>query len=242
MRWLKFGFCLVATYLLAGCAALSTEPTARVDRSMETELPDYTGPRAKATVSKFSWKADKKEAGVTEGLQDMLTTLLVQSKRFRVVERQEFGVIKDEIALGESGYIGKGEGAEKGNVKGADILVVAAITGWEPEAEKTEAGLGGLIPQAKILAGLKGSIKKSSMAMDIRIIDASTSEVLAATRVEGEAKEVGLGGLVGVFSSVPLGGGLSKYSKTPMEKAVRVCMKEAIKYIIENTPKEYFKY
>ncbi len=242
MRWLSLYACIIATYLLSGCAALSTEPKATVDRSMEMELPDYTGPKAKLTVSKFSWKADKKEAGVTEGLQDMLTTLLVQSKRFRVVERQEFGAIKDEIAIGESGYIGKGEGVEKGNVKGADILVVAAITGWEPEAEKTEAGLGGLIPQTKILSGLKGSIKKSSMAMEIRIIDASTSEVLVATSVEGEAKEVGLGGLAGTFGSVPLGGGLSKYSKTPMEKAVRVCMKEAIKYIIENTPKEYFRH
>ena len=242
MRWLSLGLCLMGAYLLSGCAAMSVEPTAKVDRSMETELSDYTGPKAKATVSKFSWKADRKDSGVTEGLQDMLTTLLVQSKRFKVVERQEFGAIKDEIALGESGYIKKGEGAEKGNVKGADILVIAAITGWEPEAEKTEAGLGGLIPQAKILAGIKGAIKKSSIAMDIRIVDASTSEVLAATRVEGEAKEVSLGGLAGVFGSVPLGGGLSKYSKTPMEKAVRVCMKEAIKYIIENTPKEYFKY
>ncbi|MEW6007712.1 MAG: CsgG/HfaB family protein [bacterium] len=227
--------------LISGCAATSTEPKARVDTSMEAELPPYSGPKASLAVSKFEWKAEKEDIGAGDGLRDMLTTVLVQSKRFKVLEREELKSIKDEIALSESGYADERERIEGGKIKGADILVIAAITGWEPGAEKTGAGLGGY--GGGFLGGVFGAFKKSSLVMDIRIIDTETSEILAATRVEGEAKEVDLEILAGgIFGSVPLGGVLSKYSKTPMEKAIRVCLKEAVKYISENTPKEYFKY
>ncbi|MEW6680415.1 MAG: CsgG/HfaB family protein [bacterium] len=234
--------CLICLSLwIGGCAATSTEPKARVDTSMEAELPPYSGPKASLAVSKFEWKAEKEDIGAGDGLKDMLTTLLVQSKRFKVLERQELGSIKEEIGLSESGYVDESFTVEKGKIRGADILVIAAITGWEPGAEKRGGGVGGFGPGW--LGAIGGAFKKSYLAMDIRIISSATSEVLAATRIEGEAKEVDLGILAGgIFGSVPLGGVLSKYSKTPMEKAIRVCLKEAVKYILENTPKEYFKY
>jgi len=46
----------------------------------------------------------------------------------------------------------------------------------------------------------------------------------------------------GIIGNVGLGGALSTYAKTPMEKTIRTCIYEAAKYIIENTPREYFKY
>lgn len=217
--------------LIGGCAATSVEPKAKRDTSFEDELGPYSGPKASIAVSKFQWKAGRKEEGVIDGLEDMLTTLLVQSKRFRVLEREELEEVKKE-----GKYID-----ETQKIKGAEILVIAAITGWEPGAEKTGGGIGGGAPG--FLGAILGSFKKSYLAMDIRLIDAATSEVLAATRVEGEAKEVDLGALAGgMFGSVPLGGALSKYSKTPMEKAIRVCIKEAVKFIVQNTPPSYFKY
>jgi hypothetical protein len=44
------------------------------------------------------------------------------------------------------------------------------------------------------------------------------------------------------MQAVGLVGGLGTYAKTPMEKAIRSCIYEAAKYIIDNTPQEYFKY
>lgn len=93
------------------------------------------------------------------------------------------------------------------------------------------------------LGAIAGAFKKSYMAMDIRIIDTATSEVLAATRVEGEAKDINLGVLAGgLIGNVGLGGALGAYAKTPMEKAIRTCINEAVKYIISATPHEYMKY
>jgi len=250
----KSGIYFFLLLFISGCATLSVEPTAKIDRGLENELPPYNGPKAKIMVAKFgwdvgtrtkkirvrgpwwvNWEMTEEEEGYTEGLRTMLVTTLVQSKRFRVLEREVFDQIVEEAKLSGGNL----------NIKGADLLIVASVTAWEPGVKKTGASLGGLLPgkTGLILGALSSAVKKSYMAMDIRIIDAKTSEILAATRVEGTAKEIDLGALgASIFGRVPLAGGLSIYSKTPMEKAIRLCIKEAVKYIIENTPKEYFKY
>ena len=90
------------------------------------------------------------------------------------------------------------------------------------------------------MGAVSGGYNKSTMAMDIRIVDAATTEVLAATRVEGVAKDINIGAALGALTGGGnLSGSLGGYAKTPMEKAIRSCIYEATKYIIENTPAEY---
>jgi len=240
-RRLTFLLLFFSILYFAGSAA-AVDPTAKVDTGLEGQLPPYTGHKASTAVAKFDWKAGYDyRHGEPSGLRDMLSTVLVQSKRFRVLERQEFGAIKNEIGLSEEGYTEQQTSKKRGKVKGADLLIVAAVTGWDPGTSGTGGGLG--IGNWKGFGGLLGGIRKSSVAMDIRILDTETSEVLAATRVEGEATDFNLGGFGGgIIGTVGLAGGLSAYPKTPKEKAIRVCIYEAVKYIIENTPKEYFKY
>jgi curli biogenesis system outer membrane secretion channel CsgG len=259
--WMMGGFVL-ALVVLSGCAALEqmTQPTTKVDQGLSQQLPPYTGPKATVAVASFDWKVGtggstttirgagdqtititQERSGVLSGLRDMLTTALIQSGRYRVLERQHLEAIQEEIALGEKGIAEKETAAKKGKVKGADLLIVAAVTGWEPGTSGTTAGAG--LGAPGFLGAVLGSFRKSSMAMDIRIIDASTSEVLAATRVEGEAKDIDLGALAGgLIGNVGLAGGLGMYAKTPMEKAIRTCINEAVKYIISATPTEYMKH
>lgn len=259
-KFVLLSLCCLALAVV-GCAESMVQPKAKVDRGIEEQLPPYSGPKARVAVARFDWKVGAsgssqttitgvgsqpitithEHSGYMAGLRDMLTTTLVQSKRYRVLERQDFGALASEMALGESGYADKKSTVKKGSVKGADLLIVAAVTGWEPGTSGTKGGiLGG---KWDAIAGIAGAYRKSSMAMDIRIIDVATSEVLAATRVEGEASDVNMGALAGgIFGSTALGGGLSNYAKTPMEKAIRTCIYEATKYIIENTPKNYYKY
>jgi curli biogenesis system outer membrane secretion channel CsgG len=85
-------------------------------------------------------------------------------------------------------------------------------------------------------------MNKAHMALDIRIVDTSTSEVLAATRVQGQASDVAGGFMAGFLGSWGLGGGLSAYANTPMEKAIRICIIEAVRYISQVIPPPYYKY
>lgn len=261
---LRMLFFLLVLLAFCGCMESMVKPEAKIDTGEEMGLPPYSGPRARAAVADFEWKVDEssrttkigfggqtmtiassESSGYTTGLRDMLTTAMVQSKRYRVLERQNIDSLKSEMALTGSGYTDK-TGVTKGAVKGADLLVMGAITGWEPGTSGGGGGLGGggMLGTASALFGaVKGAYKKSSMAMDIRIVDTHTSEVLAATRVEGVAKDVSLGGaLAGFGGSGGMGGALGGYAKTPMEKAIRTCLYEATKFIAENTPQEYMKY
>lgn len=68
-------------------------------------------------------------------------------------------------------------------------------------------------------------------------------EHVAATNVEGVAKDINFGVLAGGFMrAAGMGGGLSGFAKTPMEKAIRTCIDEAVKFLVKETPKEYLKY
>ncbi len=246
---------LLSVFTMVGCESM-VQPQAHVDNTMAQQSFSCPG-KAKIAVARFDWKVGasgtttisgpggtlikiQEEGGALTGLRDMLITSLVQTKCYRVLERQDFGAIEEEMRLREQGYTGK-KGTRKGKIKEADLLVVAAVTGWEPGTSGVGGGVGGLF--GGVLGGVAGAFKKTSMAMDIRVIDVETSEVLAATRVEGTASAISAGGLLGgVVGSTPLGGGLNAYAKTPMEKAIRQCIYEAVKFIINNTPKEYFKY
>ncbi|MBW2095281.1 MAG: hypothetical protein JRI80_10360 [Deltaproteobacteria bacterium] len=254
----------VFLFATTGCMESQVQPKASVDRGVELELPPYNGPKAKVAVANFEWKvggsgstttisgfggkaisiSHNQYAGYTTGLRDMLTTAMVQTKRYRVLERQNLASLQQEMALSKSGYTDK-SGIKKGGIKGADLLIMGAVTGWEPGTSGGGGGLGGGIlgKASAIFGAIKGAVKKSSMAMDIRIVDTHTSEVLAATRVEGVAKDVNLGGSLAVLTGTGgMGGGLGAFAKTPMEKAIRKCIYEAVKYIAANTPKEYMKY
>ncbi|HOO91189.1 MAG TPA: CsgG/HfaB family protein [Syntrophales bacterium] len=262
--WLFGLFALVVLFMTAGCMESMVKPTATTDTGEEMQLPPYSGPKAKVAVADFEWKvggsgsttkitglgqdisvSHTSNQGYSQGLRDMLTTAMVQSKRYRVLERQNLGALKQEMSLSQQGYADK-SGIKKGGIKGADLLIMGAITGWDPATSGAGGGLGlgGLLGKAgAVVGGIKGAFKKSSMAMDIRIVDTHTSEVLAATRVEGEAKDVNLGGFLGGFGgSGGMVGGLGGFAKTPMEKAIRTCLYNAVKYIAENTPSEYMKY
>lgn len=260
----------VTALILVGCEAVSgltgsqSNVTAKSDTTLQDELGPYNGPRSRLAVADFEWKVgqsgrsvkisglpgtdgitiSEEERGVVTGLEDMLTTALVQSQRYRVLERSQLDEVQAEQKLAASGQVAADTAAQQGRITGADILVIAAITGWEPDTGGGSAGgIGGLFGKAgAVIGGLAGSMDKSSMAMDIRLVDATTGEVLAATNIAAESKDVDIGAALGGFGGGAFGGGgLSSYSNTPMEKVIRQCIFESVKYIVDNTPQRYFE-
>lgn len=232
---------------LAGCASVQTvtQPTAQVDQNAGAQpLPPYSGPRARIAIADFEVKAAKASGEIGSGLRDMLVTALVNSNRFAVVERQVLNAVMQEQELSSSGAAQPGSGPQRGNIRTADLVVTAAVTEFEPQASGGRAGIGGGGGVGSgILGGLLGAaLNKSHMALDLRIIDTSTSEVLAATRVQGQASDISGSIFGGFMNSFGLGGGLSAYANTPMEKAIRICIIEAVRYIAQVIPANYYKY
>ena len=140
-----------------------------------------------------------------------------------------------EQDLAASGRIKRETGAPIGQIEGAELLVTGAVTGYEPGASGMKGGFGGAGGGAG--GGIFGGFKKAYLAIDVRVIDAKTSRILAATTVEGSATDIG--GEIGGFGG-PIAAGLAGWSKTPLEKALRVCIQEAVNFISSKTPAQYY--
>ena len=103
---------LLILFMASGCMESIVKPTAKTDTGEEMQLPPYSGLKAKVAVADFEWKVGGRgstikisgfggqsitvthQDGYMTGLRDMLTTAMVQSKRYRVLERQNLGSLK----------------------------------------------------------------------------------------------------------------------------------------------------
>ena len=234
-------------FALIGCASLQDiiQPTAQVEPSSGAQaLPPYSGPKARIAVADFDVKAAKAGGEIGSGLREMLITALINSNRFSVVERQVLEAVMKEQELSISGAADPASKVERGKIRTADLIITAAVTEFEPQASGGRAGVGGGGGVGSgILGGLLGgALNKAHLALDIRLIDTSTSEILAATRVQGQASDISGAIMAGFFGGWGLGAGLSAYANTPMEKAIRICIIEAVKYIAQATPVNYYKH
>ena len=155
-------------------------------------------------------------------LQDMLAAELVSMKAFRVLERKELEAVIGEQDLGASGRIKKSTRSKIGNITGAKYLIAATVSAFEKGVSGTKGGVGfkGI--------SLGGKKEKAYMAIDLKVIEVETGEIVEARTVEATAKSGGLGGglRVGGFS-----GNLAKEKKTPTGKAIRACIMEIAEYL-----------
>jgi curli biogenesis system outer membrane secretion channel CsgG len=229
---------------LFGPKATVTSPEGKSIEEAQQEA--YDGPKARVAVSRFTDKTGKGwwTGAIGDGMAEMLTTALFHTNRYIVLERQTVSDVLKEQDLGTAGRIKKGTEAQVGEIEGAELLIAGAVTEFEGAASGGGGGLGGVGGTAgRILGGIAGGIKKAHMAIDVRVIDAKTSRIVAATSVEGEATDFSLGGALGGYGGGgALGGALGGWSKTPTEKALRLCIQEAVKFIVSKTPATYYRH
>jgi curli biogenesis system outer membrane secretion channel CsgG len=212
----------------------------------EAQQEAYDGPKARVAVNRFTDKTGKGwwTGAIGDGMADMLATALFHSNRYIVLERQTLGDVLKEQDLATAGRIKKGTEAPTGEIEGAELLITGAVTEFEGAQSGVGGGIGGIGGTAgRILGGIAGGVKNAHMAIDVRVVDTKTSRIVAATSVEGKATDFALGGaLAGAGAGGALGGALGGWSKTPTEKALRLCIQEAVKFIVSKTPATYYRY
>lgn len=231
---------------LAGCVTPS--PSAKVQA---TDGPDigtaraeaYHGPKAAIAVADFEDKTvgtGQYRAEYGRGMQDMLVTALFNTNRYIVLEREKLQAVIAEQDMGASGRFRQDTAAPIGELEGAQLLVVAAVTGFDPGQAGGRAGAsgrgGGLLGD---LQSLMGGYQRAHLALDLRIIDTATGRILAATNVQGNAHSYDLGASA---MGTQAGGALSTFARTPMEQAIRTAINEAVNFVAGQTPAEFYRY
>jgi curli biogenesis system outer membrane secretion channel CsgG len=208
----------------------------------DTRSESYNGPKARIAVAKFTNKTGGGwyNHGIGTGMKDQLSTALVNTGRYIVLERDNMDAIMEEQSFGQSGLVKGGTAARMGQIEGAELLIVAAITEFSDNSGGTRGGVGG--GAAGLLGGVLGGVKKAHIAIDLRVIDAQSSRVLAATSVEGESTDVNLGAAVGGYFGVGGAvGGLQSWKNTPKGKALRSVINQAVEFVVSKTPTNFYR-
>lgn len=176
----------------------------------------------------MSWKA------IGEGMRDMMTTALFKTDLFLVMERDQLAEVIREQDLGASGRVKQGTEPPIGEIHGADLMVVASVTEFDSGAKALKGSFD--------IGGVKvgGRAGKAHMAIDVRVVDLKTSQIVAATSVVGSASSIGVESSKDLMGILPPS--LGAFKKTPLEKALRTCIEKSVQYICDKTPPEYFRY
>lgn len=169
---------------------------------------------------------------VGEAVAAQLATALEQTDCFVLTDRLALSDVLREQELGLAGVASRESAPAAGGLIGAQILVKGEITEFEPGKQGRGMTGGFALGDSPIGVRLGGNRNTVHIAADIRLIDASTGEVLFTQRVDSQAKTFGLAfGLDYKDASL----GSDNFNKTPLGMAVRDAVVEAAGFIVSQT-------
>ena len=259
---------LLALTALGGCASTQITSGAGGESIAAAQAEAYNGPKARIAVGKIIDKSAgagkesldyqlglmNRAAGdnsvpdpsrLTSGIKDMLTTALFNSNRFIVLERANIKDALVEQDFSASGRVGDESHLPMGQIEGAELLVVGAITGFDAGVSGGSLPIPIPIGRNGDFATLNLGFKRGFISMDLRVIDVKTSRIVSTIAVEGKATKFGAA-LSGYARSSRHGGYirlpvvLSGFENTPVEKAINKMVDAAVDFLVTKTPPVYF--
>lgn len=219
VKWYVLGLIII---LFSG----STEVVAKQKEVSKGTLTTtaYFGPKKRVAVLDFEVKAPGAEGKIGSGMAEMLTTALHNTGKYIVLERKSLPDMLKEQDLGKEGRIKSETKALIGEILGAQILIKGVVT----EFYQYESIKGvGVFVKGITLGG--GGIMTGQVAVDIRMFDASTGEIIESHRTEQKANTVIIAGGVKV-GEVTIGG--LNFHKTPLGKATRLAIEDMVDFIV----------
>jgi curli biogenesis system outer membrane secretion channel CsgG len=160
-----------------------------------------------------------------EGLAEMLITELTKTGKFQVLESTGLDDLKDEITMGEEGWVADEEKVQKGGWAGADFMFRGKVTRFGNKAQGLD--LGGFAPKG--LGNLGVKLTKADVRIDWRITDVANRKVVATGQAVGQ--ETGVGFDVGLAIN-QRGGHIGLDNKEFMDSALGKATVKALNSII----------
>jgi curli biogenesis system outer membrane secretion channel CsgG len=155
-------------------------------------------------------------------LSDMLAAELVSTRSFSVLERKELDAVLNEQDLSASDRVSEKTKLKLKQLKGAQYLIAGTVSAYEENVKGGGAGVR-LGP-----VSLGGSKEKAYIAVDVKVVDTETGEIVDARTIEATAKGSALSAGLSIRNFSFEGGG---YDKTPAGKAIRACILYVAEYL-----------
>lgn len=151
------------------------------------------GLKKRLAVMDFEDKTGHGGWHIGSGMADMLTTALVKSGKFMVIERQQLEKVMKEQALGQTGAVTAQSAAQVGKLLGVELMVMGSVNEFGEKQSKVGGGVGGRLGGK--LGGLNRvgvDSKTARVGMDVRLVNTSTGEIVAAEGIAEDESKKGL--------------------------------------------------
>lgn len=176
---------------------------------------------------------------IGKGISDLIVTELVTDGTYSVIERSRLDAILAEQNFSNSDRANSATAARIGQVLGVDAIIVGSITqfGTERKENKVGAALG---RWGGFGGGKVGTSKgKATVAIDARLVDVNTAEILAVAKGEGESSRSGLllggfGAGRGGFGGGEIDMGSSDFRETILGEAVQKAVTDLSGRLVES--------
>jgi len=221
---------------LFAAAVLALLTTTWVSSAMAQTAP---APVRKKRVAIFDFDYASVHGGVTaifgqevdvgKGISDLLVKYLVKDGSYSVIERKAMDKILAEQNFSNSDRANPNSAAKIGKLLGVDAIIVGSITQFGNDTKNTGVGGGGGGFGGFGLGGFKHSKSKAIVALDARIVDIDTGEILAVAEGKGESsrESTSLTGGGGNWHGFGAGGvdfGSSDFQNTIIGEAVKAAV------------------
>ena len=173
---------VVAAAEVIPASAPATAAPSTVKRKLAVTAFDYSAVKTAVT---FWFKND---VNIGEGIRSMLTVRLGRAGKIGLVERSKVNVLMGEQDFGASNRVSQGGKARIGKITGADAILLGDIVIFGRDDVVKKKGFGMAVFGA--VAGGWAQLNKEEkavVAINFRIVDAETGEVIETGEARGES-------------------------------------------------------
>ncbi|MBU1053587.1 MAG: CsgG/HfaB family protein [Proteobacteria bacterium] len=189
-KTILYRFIIVGIMALFMCACASTQST-KVDLKPLTSFE--FGQRHIVAVIPFKYKAEQEQyKNLSNKLVDLTLDELLESKRFRAIERSRIDAVLKEIQLSQTGIIDEKAANRIGKQLGAEMILVGNLISIKPTMSRDSMGI------------MWQETRGFEISLQGRIINVETGEIMAsakATGMEGQQEKMALGAKTGVIAA-----------------------------------------
>ncbi len=231
-------------------APLATSPPATPAASSPTPAPQAQGDKRRVIIDAFDYSTVMTsvqavfhtQQDIGKGIRAMLVKRVAEANLVVVVERAKINMIQAEQDRNVSNRVKQGTGARVGRIRGADAILMGDIVIFGRDDKHTKVRGGGVFGGAIGAIASSRDQDKAVVAIDYRLVDAESTEVLLTGEARGESvrKSSSLGALGGAFGKgiggVEVDMTSSNFAQTIIGEATMDCVNKLGELINKQVP------
>src|ERR1051326_6991391 len=160
------------------------------------------------------------DVDVGKGIADLLVNRLVKDGTYSVIERKAMDKILAEQNFSNSDRANPNSAAKLGKLLGVDAIIVGSITQFGNDNKDTKVGGGGGGFGGFGIGGFGHKKSKAIVAVDARIVDIDTAEILGVADGKGESSRESTSLLGGGSNWHGWGGGAVDFGSSDFSKTI----------------------